>query len=104
MRQSERKEPANYISGPADAIILAAIIAFALLMRLLFIKQIAGPVFSNPVGVDEVFYDNWALSISRGHLIGKTAFNGMPLYAYFVGLIYAIFGHSLSAVDRKSVV
>lgn len=97
-RQSAYKEPASDISGQTAAILLLAIIALSLLFRLFFIKQLAGTVCYNPVGVDEVFYDNWALSISRGCLIGKTAFNGMPLYPYLVGLIYAIFGHSVTAV------
>ena len=82
----------------ADILILLGVTVFALTVRLFFIRQLQKSICFYPMGVDEVFYDNWALSISQGHIIGRTVFNGMPLYAYFLGFIYSIFGHSIDAV------
>jgi len=85
-------------NGISGTFLFWAIMIFAFFTRLLFIRQLSGSICFNPVGVDEVYYDNWGLSISEGHIIGHTAFNGWPLYAYFLGFIYALFGHSVSAV------
>lgn len=75
-----------------------AIITFSFVIRLIYINQLSNSIFSKPFALDEAFYDNWGLSISRGHLIGKTVFYGLPLYPYFLGFIYWFFGHSIYIV------
>jgi len=77
---------------------LTAIIIFSFTIRLIYIFQLSNSIFSTLFALDEVFYDNWGLAISRGHLIGNSVFYGLPLYPYFIGFIYWLFGHSLYVV------
>jgi tetratricopeptide (TPR) repeat protein len=78
--------------------ILAVIIIFTFIIGLLYVNQLSASIFSKPFTLDDALYDNWGLSISRGQLIGKDVFYGLPLYAYFLGFIYWLFGHSLYTV------
>lgn len=48
--------------------------------------------------IDPRMYDEWAARIAAGHLLGDAPFFLDPLYPYFVGGIYALFGRSLLAV------
>jgi 4-amino-4-deoxy-L-arabinose transferase-like glycosyltransferase len=47
--------------------------------------------------VDSLFHDRWASEIADGNIRGQEAFFRAPLYIYILGLIYALFGHSLLA-------
>jgi len=77
---------------------LLAIFVVALALRLLHDWQIRrAPFFSVLVG-DAKGYDDWALRIAAGDWIGTDVFYQAPLYPYFLGVIYALFGHSLMAV------
>ncbi len=77
---------------------IGAILLASFIIRLIYINQLSHSIFNKPFGLDEEFYDNWGLSISRGQIIGKTVFYGLPLYPYFIGLLYRIFGHSIFVV------
>ncbi len=50
------------------------------------------PFFDNPV-VDCETYDAMAKGIADGDWIGKEVFFQAPLYGYFLGLVYKVFGH-----------
>lgn len=52
-----------------------------------------------PIGnnLDPQVYVEWGRRIAAGDWIGKDVFTGMPLYAYFLGLIFLIFKNSISA-------
>ncbi len=43
--------------------------------------------------LDALAYDMWARTISDGQLLRGTAFYQSPLYPYFLGLLYRLFGH-----------
>jgi len=47
--------------------------------------------------LDSADYDAWAMNIARGDWIGTGVFYAMPLYPYFLGVVYFLFGHFLSA-------
>lgn len=55
------------------------------------------PWFRLP-SLDEIYHHNWANYIAEGHLLFPTAFFRAPFYAYFLGVIYAIFGTNPWAV------
>jgi 4-amino-4-deoxy-L-arabinose transferase-like glycosyltransferase len=78
----------------APRFIFAIVIVFviALLVRLVYIWQIRDAVFFDLKMGDAETYDQWARQIAAGDWIGKEVFQQAPLYPYFLGLIYAIFG------------
>jgi tetratricopeptide (TPR) repeat protein len=64
----------------------------ALLLRILFLLEASSaPFFTYLIG-DSRFYHDWALRIAGGDWIGESIFWVDPLYAYFLGLLYLVFG------------
>lgn len=61
-----------------------------------FLQISKNPFFSFPLG-DPLYFDKHALQISGGNFLGNEIFHKAPLYQYFLGLIYALFGHNYSA-------
>jgi tetratricopeptide (TPR) repeat protein len=70
----------------------------AFLLRGLYLWQIHGtPQFSLLLG-DAKIYDAWATQIAAGDWLGTDVFYQAPLYPYFLGLLYTVFGHHLLVV------
>ena len=76
----------------------AAIFAISLALRLAYFFQVKAnfPGWDSPT-IDPLYHDLWAKQIAAGDLLGSGPFFRAPFYAYFLGLIYAIFGASLAA-------
>ncbi|MBU1319560.1 MAG: tetratricopeptide repeat protein [candidate division Zixibacteria bacterium] len=73
---------------------LAIVVAVALIVRLVYlIEASASPFFENLVA-DPRFYDLWSKSIARESFFPDFALFRAPLYAYFVGIFYAVSGNS----------
>jgi len=73
---------------------LTVIFLFALLLRLIYLLQIyQNPTFNYPT-LDAAYHDEWAQAVAQGKLAQPQAFFRAPLYPYFLGLIYFIFGHN----------
>jgi len=66
----------------------------ALLVRILYISEASHHPLFNVLVLDEKFHDEWAKSIAGGNLFGDVVFFRAPLYPYFLGTIYWIFGHN----------
>ena len=75
-----------------------AIFAVALVIRLIHLVTIRGSPFFNHLYIDPGFYDEWGLRIAAGHLLSERPFFLDPLYPYFIGAVYALFGHSYFAL------
>jgi len=74
------------------------IFVLALAVRLVHLWQIRrAPFFDLLIG-DARAYDVWARQIAAGDWVGQGVFYQAPLYAYFLGTIYAIAGHDLLLV------
>ncbi len=74
-----------------------AIFSLALLARLLFLAHLhPHPYFENLM-IDSASYDRWAGRIVGGDFWGKNVFYQSPLYPYFLGMVYSIFGRDLLA-------
>ena len=73
-----------------------AIFAVALALRLLHLREIGlhDPFFALPSTGTQI-YHQWATEIAGGDRLGEGVFVLAPLYAYFLGLVYAIFGPAL---------
>ena len=92
---SADKPKTNWIidTGCVVGLALAAII-----IRLQYLIQIRPlPLFTNLIA-DSYAYDQWAVAIAGGDWIGKGVFYQAPLYPYFLGVLYKLFGHDLWSV------
>lgn len=71
----------------------------ALILRLAHILEVSKTrSFYEELVIDAKSYDTWGWAIAGGDIIGSGVFYQDPLYPYFLGLIYSIFGHNLSSV------
>jgi 4-amino-4-deoxy-L-arabinose transferase-like glycosyltransferase len=68
------------------------IFCIAFVLRLIYIFQMQDSPFFNFPQIDTLWHHLWAKEIAGGNIIGNEAFFRAPLYPYFLGLIYSIFG------------
>ena len=57
-----------------------------------------GTLFFSALMGDAKGYDTWAQQIAAGHWIGADVFYQAPLYPYFLGTVYTLFGRDLLIV------
>ena len=84
----------------ADGFGLAVLGVFglALVLRLVHVWQLrSAPFFDFTMG-DAQSYHDWGLEIAGGDWIGQETFYQAPLYPYFLGFVYTLFGPDLLAV------
>lgn len=65
----------------------------ALALRLAHLATIRNSPFFQYLGLDPLAYDTWGWRIAQGDWLGSRVFYQDPLYPYFLGLVYAIWGH-----------
>ena len=78
--------------------LLAAIALLALAIRLIYLRQIQPAPFFTLLMGDSKSYDAWATRIAAGDWIGRDVFYQAPLYPYFIGVVYTVFGRDLLIV------
>ncbi|MDP2054652.1 MAG: hypothetical protein Q8L75_13525, partial [Acidobacteriota bacterium] len=71
------------------------IFTVALAVRLLHLLQIQPSPFFDVLLGDAHGYDEWARRLAAGDWVGTEVFYQAPLYPYFVGGVYAVFGRDL---------
>ena len=77
----------------ADRLNYLLVFCLAWTVRSLHIFSLSlSPIFSYKIG-DAAKYDLWAKSLAAGNWIGEGVFYQAPLYPYFLGLVYSVFGH-----------
>jgi 4-amino-4-deoxy-L-arabinose transferase-like glycosyltransferase len=74
------------------------IFAVALTVRLIHIWQIRPSPFFDVLLGDANGYDQWAQRLAAGDWIGSQIFYQAPLYPYFLGILYSVFGRDLLVV------
>jgi tetratricopeptide (TPR) repeat protein len=67
--------------------------AGVLLVRIVVLTRLSASAFLLPMRGDMHFYDHWAQRILHGQLTDHLAFYGLPLYAYWLALIYKLVGY-----------
>lgn len=67
----------------------------ALSVRLVHLWQIQPSPFFDVLLGDANGYDEWARRLAAGDWLGTEVFYQAPLYPYFVGAVYAVFGRDL---------
>jgi 4-amino-4-deoxy-L-arabinose transferase-like glycosyltransferase len=78
----------------ADRNWLGALFGVSLALRLLHLLTLRDSPFFLHLMLDPLMYDEWGRSIAAGAWIGERAFFQDPLYAYFLGIFYALVGPS----------
>jgi len=77
--------------------ILGAILLLAFCLRLVYVLQMsASPYFDEPQ-VDQRFYVEWGREIAHGHTSPEGVYLRAPLYAWWLGAQFALFGENLLA-------
>lgn len=69
-----------------------------LLLRLAHGLALSRTPLYDHLGLDCEVYDEWARRIAAGDWMGSRIFYQDPLYPYFLGVLYAVFGRSLLVV------
>ncbi len=102
MRYHKNKKPRHDI--PYGMMFLLFILNF--LARFIFILSMKNNPYSliTRYTVDAFYYHNWALSIMQGNWIGHEVFFLGPFYAYFLAVIYKIFGTNIIVVQSIQAV
>ena len=76
----------------------AVIFLVAFSVRLLHVWQLRSTPFFDTLLGDANGYDKWAVGLAAGDWIGSDVFYQAPLYPYFLGVVYAVFGRDLLVV------
>ena len=67
------------------------IFSLALILRLIYLFFLKhNYIFFNDPASDVLYYQEWAKEIAGGNWIGHKVFWGMPLYPYFLALVYRL--------------
>jgi tetratricopeptide (TPR) repeat protein len=75
-----------------------AVFVTAAVLRLTHVWQMRDTLFFSVLMGDSRGYDAWAQQLAAGDWIGRDVFYQAPLYPYFLGAIYALFGRDLFVV------
>ena len=73
---------------------LAALVLVSLALRGIYLLEIRNNPFFDHPRLDALFHDKWAESIAAGDIVGEEVFFRAPAYPYFLGGLYALFGHN----------
>lgn len=83
-----------------DAFWIGLIVIVAFVLRWIYLQQVReNPYFDSPV-MDPAYHHEWARAFARGEIFWKGAYFRAPLYPWFLGLIYKIFGSDNLLVPR----
>lgn len=75
--------------------VMPAVLLLAAALRSAHLVAFRGTPFFGTLTLDARYYDLWAQRIAGGEWIGRQAFWVDPLYAYVLGIVYAVGGHDL---------
>jgi len=98
-RPGNKQAQAGATPRPAThvAFYFGFIVALAAVLRLAYTLGSRTSPFFDHLDLDTKFYDSWARRIAAGDWVGHDVFFMGPLYPYFLGLVYKVFGPSLLA-------
>ncbi len=94
-KKRSKKNQERVVSLKASFPWLFAALALGALVRLLYLFSSKTSPFYEPLLLDPEYYHTWALRIVHGDWVGEGVFYGLPLYPYFLGIVYKISQNSL---------
>lgn len=74
---------------------VAGVLTLALGVRLLYLALFSRLPDWDLLTIDNWYHHNWALSITRGNLIGDTTYFRAPFYVWCLAAVYTVFDSSL---------
>ncbi|MFN8644219.1 MAG: glycosyltransferase family 39 protein [Candidatus Binatia bacterium] len=75
--------------------VLPLVLALAAALRVAHLLWFRDAPFFATLMLDARYYDRWAQRIAGGEWVGTQAFWVDPLYAYAIGVLYAVAGHDV---------
>ena len=75
--------------------VLPAVLLLAVAVRVAHLLWFRATPFFTTLTLDARYYDLWAQRIAGGEWVGKQSFWVDPLYAYLLGIVYAVGGHDV---------
>jgi tetratricopeptide (TPR) repeat protein len=88
------RDPAVHSGDGLPARAAAGIFFLALAVRLLALVELRDSPWNDVLLGDARHFDEWGQRIAAGDWRGNEVFYQAPLYPYFLGGVYALFGHS----------
>ncbi|MGB9742039.1 MAG: tetratricopeptide repeat protein [candidate division WOR-3 bacterium] len=90
------EQPRRSGSGGARVLPLVLVFSLALVVRVIYllVARKHDPLFFAPQ-MDGLYHHQWAVAIARGMEFINDAYFRAPLYPFFLGLIYRVFGPDL---------
>ncbi len=82
--------------GRPDYLAAAAVFLLALVLRLLYVRDIDRAGLGDFLRLDPLYYHEWARRIAGGDWLGREPFEMSPLYPYALAVAYRVFGISLT--------
>ena len=102
MTKTFRSEKSSRFNRKILAYLSVWVVAFVL--RAIYLWHLGhSPAFDLLLG-DAITYDKWASRIAQGDWLGQGVFYQAPLYPYFLGALYCLFGRDLLAVRLVQIV
>jgi 4-amino-4-deoxy-L-arabinose transferase-like glycosyltransferase len=87
-----RSEPVHRRRIDNTTLVVIALLAVALLWRLVFFLEMYASPYGNSLTLDSLVYDEIAREVAAGGWSPGTAFFQAPLYTWVLGMVYAVFG------------
>jgi tetratricopeptide (TPR) repeat protein len=85
------------------AIIFAAIMVVAVIIRIVWLRQLAASEIGHELSIDSEFYRNLARDVVSGQSLPAGALTFNPLYPFFLVVVFRLFGESLLATRLVQV-
>lgn len=82
----------------ASSSFLVTILIAAAAVRFAHLAALSDTLWFDHLDLDPRYFDLWGQRIAAGDVVGHGAFFVDPLYPYFLGAVYAVFGHDLLVV------
>lgn len=96
--KKQKKKQGEFLTPQRVALLLILILLLAFGLRFAFFYQMGHSPIAKLLIEDSKTYNDWALQIAGGDWMGKEVFYALPLYPYFLGLLYTIFGYHLQLI------
>jgi 4-amino-4-deoxy-L-arabinose transferase-like glycosyltransferase len=96
-------EPVHRRRIDTTTLVVIALLAVALLWRLVFFLEMYASPYGNSLTLDSRFYDEIARGVAAGGWSPGTAFFQAPLYPWVLGVVYAAFGPSQAAAKLLQI-
>ena len=97
-------DPFLFRTTQRPALFFTVLFLIAFFIKLIVLFKFSNSIFADYLILDMQDYNEWALRISQGQLIGDAAFDGMPFYPYFLGFVYSLAGPSLFAIRFLQII